>query len=151
MHALLLLLQLLHQLSGLKKSEVTYINKTIPRLFAGSSDASKLESVFKYVMDNFREEISSKEAASLACMNEAAFCRYFKRRTDKTFSQFVNHVRITHSMRLLLENDLPITSICFECGYGNISYFNRQFKAITGKTPFEYRNIHAPREADLLE
>lgn len=151
MYALLLLLQLLHQLSVLPKSDVVRINKTVPKVFHGSGDASKLESVFKYVFDNFKEAVSSKVAASLAFMNEAAFCRYFKRRTDKTFSQFVNQVRITHSTQLLLEKDMSIAGICFECGFSNISYFNRQFKAITGKTPFEYRNIYMPREADLYQ
>lgn len=151
MYALILLLQLLNQLSALKKNEITYINKTVPKIFSGNNDANKLEAVFKYVIENFREAVSSKEAASLACLNEAAFCRYFKRRTDKTFSQFVNHVRITHSTRLLLENDMSIANVCFECGFSNISYFNRQFKMIMGKTPYEYRNTYAPREVDLLE
>jgi AraC-like DNA-binding protein/quercetin dioxygenase-like cupin family protein len=151
LQTLILLLQLLHHLSGLKKEEITLINKTIPKLFSKDNYTNKLEAVFKYVIENFKEEVSSKEAASLACLSEAAFCRYFKRRTEKTFSQFVNHVRITHSTRLLLEKDMNIANVCFECGFGNISYFNRQFKKIMGQTPFEYRNTHAPKESDLLE
>lgn len=151
LQTLILLLQLLNHLSGLKKEEITFINKTIPKLFSKDINANKLEAVFKYVIENFKEEVSSKDAASLACLSEAAFCRYFKRRTEKTFSQFVNHVRITHSTRLLLEQDMSIANVCFECGFGNISYFNRQFKKIMGQTPFEYRNAHAPKESDLLE
>ncbi|MET6996052.1 AraC family transcriptional regulator [Chitinophaga defluvii] len=151
LQTLILLLQLLNHLSGLKKEEITFINKTIPKLFSKDSNTNKLEAVFKYVIENFKEEVSSKDAASLACLSEAAFCRYFKRRTEKTFSQFVNHVRITHSTRLLLEQDMSIANVCFECGFGNISYFNRQFKKIMGQTPFEYRSAHAPKEADLLE
>jgi len=151
LQTLILLLQLLNHLSGLKKEEITFINKTIPKLFSKDNNTNKLEAVFKYVIENFKEEVSSKDAASLACLSEAAFCRYFKRRTEKTFSQFVNHVRITHSTRLLLEQDMSIANVCFECGFGNISYFNRQFKKIMGQTPFEYRNAHAPKESDLLE
>lgn len=151
LQTLILLLQLLNHLSGLRKEEITFINKTIPKLFSKDSNANKLEAVFKYVIENFKEEVSSKDAASLACLSEAAFCRYFKRRTEKTFSQFVNHVRITHSTRLLLEQDMSIANVCFECGFGNISYFNRQFKKIMGQTPFEYRSAHAPKESDLLE
>ncbi len=151
LQTLILLLQLLNHLSGLKKEEITFINKTIPKLFSKDSNTNKLEAVFKYVIENFKEEVSSKDAASLACLSEAAFCRYFKRRTEKTFSQFVNHVRITHSTSLLLEQDMSIANVSIESGFGNISYFNRQYKKIMGQTPYEYRSAHAPKEAALLE
>lgn len=88
---------------------------------------------------DFKEHITNQKAASLACMNESAFCRYFKRRTNKTLSQFVSHVRVAHAMHLLAEEDMSISKVCFECGFTNLSYFNRQFKAVTGKTPFIYR------------
>lgn len=90
-------------------------------------------------MENFKEQVTSQKAASLAFMNESAFCRYFKRRTNKTLSQFVNHVRVTHAIHLLTEGDMSISKVSFECGFDNLSYFNRQFKTITGKTPYTYR------------
>lgn len=99
----------------------------------------KLDDVYRYVLENFKEHITNQKAASLACMNESAFCRYFKRRTNKTLSQFVSHVRVTHAMHLLAAEDMSISKVCFECGFTNLSYFNRQFKAVTGKTPFTYR------------
>jgi AraC-like DNA-binding protein/quercetin dioxygenase-like cupin family protein len=103
------------------------------------TDPSKIELVFKYVLDNFKGDVNSRDAASLACLNDAAFCRYFKRRTRKTFSQFVNEVRVTHATGLLLEDDFNVNQVCFESGFNNISYFNRQFKTIMKKTPLEYR------------
>lgn len=99
----------------------------------------KLDDVYRYVLENFKEPITNQKAASLAFMNESAFCRYFKRRTNKTLSQFVSHVRVAHAMHLLAEDDMSISKVCFECGFTNLSYFNRQFKAVTGKTPFIYR------------
>jgi len=141
MDSLILLLQLLHTIS-IQKNNLTLINTVIQDAATIYDDATKLESVFKYIIENFKEDLNSKYAASLACLNEAAFCRYFKRRTGKTFSQFVNYVRITHSKGLLKEKDLDITTICFESGFKNISYFNRQFKNIAGKTPAEYRKNH---------
>ncbi|RYE16367.1 MAG: AraC family transcriptional regulator, partial [Sphingobacteriales bacterium] len=108
------------------------------------NDPSKIELVFKYVLDNFRTGVNSRQAASLACLNEAAFCRYFKRRTKKTFSQFVNEVRVTHATGLLLEDNFNITEICFKCGYNNLSYFNRQFKDIMKTTPLGYRKAFNP-------
>lgn len=139
--ALILLLQLLNNFSKLKNNEITYISPVPIEQFFYKSDFKKLEPVYQYVLENFKEEVNTKKAASLAFMNIAAFCRYFKRRTKKTFSQFVNHVRITHAIYLLSEKDLSVANICFECGFNNFSYFNRQFKLITEKTPLEYRKV----------
>jgi AraC-like DNA-binding protein len=100
---------------------------------------SRLDDVYQYVLTHFSEELTTQHAASLSCMQEAAFCRYFKRRTQKTFSQFVNTVRITHATHLLAKTDGNISEICFSCGFNSVSYFNRQFKSIVGVTPLEYR------------
>ncbi|RYD88858.1 MAG: AraC family transcriptional regulator [Sphingobacteriales bacterium] len=133
------LMQLLDAWSTQPKTSMTPILSDPHKGIFHENDPTKTELVFKYVLDNFKGDVNSREAASLACLNDAAFCRYFKRRTKKTFSQFVNEVRVTHATGLLLEDTFNITEICFACGYNNISYFNRQFKAIMKKTPLEYR------------
>jgi len=142
MPSLIQLLQLLDIISNQKKNNTSLITAGPQNVFNDYGDG-KIEQVFKYVLENFKTEVESTTAASIACMNDAAFCRYFKRRTRKTFSQFVNEVRITHATRLLMNNDSTITNVCFESGFNNISYFNRQFKAIIGKAPFEYRKAFA--------
>lgn len=138
MEALILLLQLLNLLSNQRKN-ISLINTEISKAGITDTDSARLEPVLKYVIENFKDDLNSKVAASLACLNEAAFCRYFKQRTEKTFSQFVNSVRITHATRLLVLEELSISDICYECGYQNTSYFNRQFKDIVGQTPLAYR------------
>lgn len=150
MPALILLFQLLELLSAQDKTAVSLINSSPKNAWFTDSDSVKLEQVFNYVIENFREEVNIKEAASLACLNEAAFCRYFKRRTEKTFSEFVNHVRITHATRLLQDKDWSIASICYECGYKNLSYFNRVFRDIMGNTPFEYRKSFRPLQETIV-
>ncbi len=150
MDALLLLLQMLHRLSTLREHVIS-IDSVIPKVKYERTDAERLEKVIRYVIDHFKDEPDSKEAASIACMNEAAFCRYFKRRTEKTFSQFVNYVRVTHATDLLSKENWNIASICYECGYKNVSYFNRQFKNIMGVTPMEYRSNHVGTAETLLE
>lgn len=100
---------------------------------------SKLDAVYRYVLENFKEDVTSKKAASLAFLNEAAFCRYFKRQTKKTFSQFVNHVRVVHATSLVTDKNLSMGDVCYESGFNNLSYFNRQFKKITNLSPLEYR------------
>lgn len=137
--ALILFFQLLDTVSTLPKKDVMTISLTSYKSSLNNADVDKLEPVYQYVLENFKEDVNTKTAASLACMNEAAFCRYFKRRTKKTLSQFVNNVRITHATYLLSEKNVSIAEVCFECGFDNLSYFNRQFKLITGKTPFTFR------------
>ena len=73
-------------------------------------------------------------------MTVPAFCRYFKKVTGKTFTQFVNEFRIVHATKLLAENPTNITDICFESGFNNFSHFNKLFKKFTGKSPLKYRN-----------
>ncbi len=76
----------------------------------------------------------------MASMTVPAFCRYFKKATGKTFTQFVNEFRIVHATKLLTENPTSISDICFESGFNNFSHFNKLFKKITGKSPLKYRN-----------
>jgi AraC-like DNA-binding protein len=127
---------ILETVATLKHNETIIISKNS---LITKKKENKLDDVYRYVLENFKEQITNQKAASLACMNESAFCRYFKRRTHKTLSQFVNHVRVTHAIHLLVEEDMSISKVCFECGFVNLSYFNRQFKAVTGKTPYAYR------------
>ena len=104
----------------------------------------KLDNVFEFVMNNFSEKITLDQAARVANMNRTAFCKYFKYRTDKTFFQFLNEVRVGYSCRLLMEQNLNISEICFESGFNNLSNFNRQFKKRTRLSPGEYQNSHRP-------
>lgn len=123
---IILLIELLDSITLLKVEETQVLSPNPYQSSNKDKDFSKLDVVYRYVLEKFKEDITSKEAASLACLNEAAFCRYFKRQTKKTFSQFVNHVRITHATSLLLENEkkMSISDICYTCGFNNLSYFN---------------------------
>ena len=103
-------------------------------------DNKKIDIVFGHVSKNFKQVISLDEISSKVTMTVPAFCRYFKKVTGKTFTQFVNEFRIVHATKLLAENPTSITDICFECGFNNFSHFNKSFKKITGKSPLKYRN-----------
>lgn len=87
-------------------------------------DNERINHIFNYVKDHFKEQITLEEIADLANMKVPSFCRYFKKITNKTFTQFVNEYRITHSLKLLAEQPLSITEVCFESGFNNFSYFN---------------------------
>ncbi|WP_339711538.1 AraC family transcriptional regulator [uncultured Kriegella sp.] len=104
-------------------------------------DAEKMRMVYEYVMTNFKTKISLEEAALMLNMTTTSFCRYFKPRANKTFTRFVNEIRIGHARKLLLEDNFNISQISYECGFNALSNFNRQFKAITDMSPHEYRKL----------
>ncbi|MGE7773942.1 AraC family transcriptional regulator [Chitinophaga sp. NPDC101104] len=141
MKNLIVLLQILEELCQFNKEDGSIITDDSRKIQYKESDAEKLSSIFNYVLENYHHDVDIRTAASLACMNEAAFCRFFKRNTHKTFSQFVNEIRISHATRLLIGKDDNITDICYACGFDNVSYFNRQFKIHQGITPREYRKV----------
>lgn len=102
-------------------------------------DNERINVIFNYVKDHFKDPITLEEVANLAAMKVPSFCRYFKKITNKTFTQFVNEYRITHALKLLAEQPLSITDVCFESGFNNFSYFNKTFKEYMQKSPSQYR------------
>ena len=103
-------------------------------------DNKKIDIIFGHVSTHFKQPIPLGEIAEKVSMTVPAFCRYFKKVTGKTFTQFVNEFRIVHATKLLSENPTSITDICFESGFNNFSHFNKLFKKFTGKSPLKYRN-----------
>ena len=102
-------------------------------------DNERINTVFNYVKTHFKEEISLEVMAELTSLTVPSFCRYFKTVTNKTFTQFVNEYRLVRASRLLAEQSMSITEVCFESGFNNFSHFNKKFKAFTGQTPSAYR------------
>jgi len=111
-----------------------------------SKQNSKLIVVYEYIMNNFKQEVSLDMVAELANMNPSAFSRYFKSINKKTFTQFLNEVRIGYACKLLQEHRYNIAEVCFESGYNNISNFNRQFKALKNMSPSAYVKMYAQLE-----
>lgn len=149
---------LMKQLLHLDETEVVLQLLSILNILAKSKDYEWLSSagynskhtkeatermgrVYDYIFNHFREEISLDAIASVACLSPEAFCRYFKRNTRKTFSRFLVEVRIGNACKLLQENKLSIHQISVHCGFNNLSYFNRKFKALMQKTPAEYSQL----------
>ena len=103
-------------------------------------DNDRINIVFNFVKTNFKQHIGLDEIADLVSMTVPSFSRYFKKITNKTFVQFVNEYRLVHASKLLAEQTMSITEVCFESGFNNFSHFNKSFKAFTGQNPSEYRN-----------
>lgn len=91
-----------------------------------------------YIFKNFNKDIDLNTVASIVHMNPSAFSRSFKRVHQKTFSQYVNEIRIGYACKLLMDNELSISAIAYESGFNNLSNFNRQFKFIKRMSPSAY-------------
>lgn len=99
---------------------------------------SRLDKVYDHVLNNFQEEITVDQVADLVSMNKSSFCRYFKRITQKTFTEFLNEVRIGFACKMLMGKQMGVLEISYYCGYNNISHFNRQFRKRMNFSPTEY-------------
>jgi AraC-like DNA-binding protein len=107
------------------------------------TETDRMNKVHAYVMNNFREKISLSEVAAIANMNPSSFSRYFKIHANKTFSDFLTEIRIGYSCRLLINQKIGISQVCYDSGFNTLSNFNRQFKAYTHYNPLEYRKKYS--------
>lgn len=125
----------------LDPEELIWLNA--PSLLSAYSGQApgRVHKLMHYIQQNFKDEITLQQAASVSGLQIHSFCRFFKTLTNRTFSDFLNEVRISFACKLLQQSDLPVTQIALECGYTNISYFNRCFKKINKVAPKEYRNL----------
>lgn len=99
----------------------------------------RIKAIFDYSYANFKNQIRLDEIASLANVCPSSFCRYFKSRTNKTYSQFLIEIRVGYACRLLIETDRVIKQLCYECGFNNSACFHKYFKLITGKSPLTFQ------------
>jgi AraC-like DNA-binding protein len=104
-------------------------------------DTQKINSVYEFTINQYHRKILIAEAANVAHMSVPNFCKYFKSRTQKTYIQFLTEVRIGFACRLLVENKKNIQQIALDCGFHNLSNFNRSFRLLKNQKPAEYRHI----------
>jgi len=137
---LILLLEILNAIATSKHTR-TVCNKGL--IFENNPyESERLNNIYQYIVRNYSSNISLNEIARVAHMSPHAFCRYFKSRIKKTFSATLMEVRIGNACKLLAETDRSISDICYNCGYNNLSNFNRHFKAVTGRTPLQHRKYY---------
>lgn len=100
----------------------------------------RLGGVFRFLQTHHQDNITLEQAAEAACMSTSYFCRFFKRVTGHTYTDYLSRLRVDKAKELLLRSGLPITDIGLEVGFESHSYFDRVFKRYTGRSPLEYRN-----------
>ncbi|MGE0589722.1 MAG: helix-turn-helix domain-containing protein [Cyclobacteriaceae bacterium] len=135
---LIRLLDVLHTLAD--SEEYVLLNSEGLILEVSLQDSDRMNTIFNFVQTNFKRSISLEEVADLAHMTVPSFCRFFKKKSGKNFTRFVNEYRLVHASKLLSEETSSISQVCLECGFNNFSHFNKEFKQFTGKSPSAYRN-----------
>lgn len=117
-------LELLNDLAN-KKYKILASHKF--KIVKSDNTESRLNKVLVYMQKNYRSSIKLQEASQLIHLSDTAFCKFFKRSIGKTFSDYLNDLRILHACTQLIESDKPISQIAAESGFENLAYFNRVF------------------------
>lgn len=136
---LIALLQIFHALA--LSNEVIELKS---RPIANASvlkEQERLHKIYHFIETHYQQAIDVNEVAELSNLTTAAFCRYFKKSTHLTFTDFLNQYRINQARKLLLY-DKNVTETCYESGFENLSYFNKIFKKLTGENPSAFKKRH---------
>lgn len=122
-----------------ESTETELIDHQFSELDFSRREAERFNRVFSFIAENYTADIKLNDLAELAHLTSTSFCRYFRQITHKTPSSVIMELRIRHACNLLKTSEYPITDICFESGFGNLSHFNKAFKQSTGLKPSRYR------------
>jgi AraC-like DNA-binding protein len=132
------LLSILHELStspDMKTlSDLSFINEKFYH------NSRRIEKVFEHMNNNYSRRVTLAEVARVVHMPEASFSRFMKKRTGKTFTDSLNEIRVGHASRMLIDSTTTVAEIAYQCGFNNISNFNRIFKHKKRFTPKEFRS-----------
>ena len=139
------LMSILHELSISRHSRMLS-NSTFNNMENFSYNSRRIERVMEYLNENFHNPISLTEIARLTNMAESAFSRFFKTRTGMTFIDSLTEIRLGHASRMLIDTTQSVSEIAYECGFNNISNFNRIFKKKKGCTPKEFKKSYTAEE-----
>lgn len=135
------LLSILHDLSISRNmhtlSDATFMNTDI------TYNSRRVERAIEYMNQNFQKQITLSEVAKLANMTDVSFSRFFKSRTGITFIDSLVEMRLGHASRLLIDTTQSVAEIAYNCGFNNISNFNRLFKKKKACTPKEFRENYS--------
>lgn len=133
---LMRLLEVFQQLAT--STEVSQLNDRDTSIKLFLDDKIRMGAIYKYIHANYDSKPDVNEVAASVHLSTAAFCRYFKKETKMTFTDFVNQYRITQAKTLLLK-ELSVTEVCYEVGFDSLSYFTKLFKKITGENPSAFK------------
>jgi len=131
------LLKLLEELAASKSQRLLSQNVVRDNEYANSS---RIKTVQEFIKQNHSRKISLKEISAVANMSQSSFNRFIKKRTGKTFVEYMNDKRISHATEMLIKTDMSVGEIAFKCGFNNIANFNRLFKKLKNTSPSKFKS-----------
>lgn len=136
-YAVMKFFTILYELSKCKEAK-TLSSSPFARIET-HSESRRVQNIQQYINENYKQDIRLPVLAQMAGMSAVAFSRFFKARTGTSLSDYIIDVRLGHASQMLIQTGTPVADICFECGFNNLSNFNRIFKKKKGCSPQEYR------------
>lgn len=133
------ILGLISILDGLSQKQSKFIAPNTFHTIVSKKSEMRINKVCLFIQNHFSEKISLKQIADLIYLTESNFCKFFKKATGKTYSDYLNEIRINEACRLLVQSEKTINQISYECGFETLSYFNRVFLNKKLMTPSIYR------------
>lgn len=136
---LTLFLELLHILNQAPGDEVLSLASPCYAPILDARSSERIHKAFEYLQAELTGDLRLSVIARQLDMSEPGFSRFFKRITGHGFIDLMRKLRVQRACRLLLQSEMPVTDVCFEVGYNNLSNFNRHFRIEMNQTPSEYR------------
>lgn len=137
---ILVFLKVLHELSvdeGKTTLSSTSFSDALP-----SSDSRRIQKVQSFICAHYGEKIMLEDLAGMVNMSPTSFSRFFKLRTGRSVQDYITEIRLGYASRALMDSTRTIAEICYDCGFNNISNFNRIFKKKKQSTPKEFRDFY---------
>ncbi len=119
-------------------TEGDYLNQDLDGQRFILKDKVRMGAVYEYIDSNYDRDPDVNAVARKVNLTTAAFCRYFKRQTNMTFTTFVNQYRIERAKNLLMQG-CNVSETCYAVGLDSLSYFTKIFKGLVGENPSEFR------------
>ncbi|OEK05886.1 helix-turn-helix domain-containing protein [Roseivirga misakiensis] len=141
MDRIIALLQVLKQLMQARNYEL--LSRHLPSKEVNATEGKRLNDIFNFTIKEYTRPIQLEEVAALANLSKTAFCRYFKQHTRKTYLDFLTEYRVSEACKMLSDKSTPIAQVAYNCGFNNLSNFNRRFKNVVGVSPRAYINQSA--------
>jgi AraC-like DNA-binding protein len=130
-------LSILYELSLIENTQ-TLASSSFAKI-DDSSDSRRVRKIYEYINEHYTDQITLDELANLIGMTPAALSRFFKLRSGRTISDYIIDIRLGNATRLLVNTTNSVSEICYECGFNNLSNFNRIFKRKKECSPTEFR------------
>jgi AraC-like DNA-binding protein len=144
-YAVIQFLSILYELSLFKDESRPLSSSSFAKMDI-HSDSRRVQKVKDYINEHYQEEIRLNQLADLAGMTSVSFSRFFKLRTGKNLSEYIIDIRLGFAARLLVDSTMSVAEICYECGFNNLSNFNRIFKKNKECSPKEFREEYRKKK-----